>query len=144
MGEPSSRLLGQSAGAMSVGLHYVSEPMYTSGLFRRAITESNYPGSNIHDLDQVGFSGGLYYPARVIFTCVFVFVLRLHQNSKRAGLFNLDASTLALQQNNETRPFWYLHVIAHAVYRSCDRRPASSETRTAGTSDASTPPQGPL
>ena len=45
-------IFGQSAGSMSVGLHYVSPEMYGSGHFARVIMESNYPGSNIHDLDE--------------------------------------------------------------------------------------------
>jgi carboxylesterase type B len=53
-------IFGQSAGAMSVGLHYVSETQYTSGLFQRVIAESNYPGSNIHDLDQASKLGNMF------------------------------------------------------------------------------------
>jgi carboxylesterase type B len=57
-GDPSMvTIFGQSAGSMSVGLHYVSPEMSSSGLFRRVIMESNYPGSNIHDLDQASKLG---------------------------------------------------------------------------------------
>jgi carboxylesterase type B len=50
-GDPASvTLFGQSAGSMSVGLHYVAPSSYTSGLFHRVIMESNYAGSNLHSL----------------------------------------------------------------------------------------------
>jgi para-nitrobenzyl esterase len=39
-GDPDSvTLFGQSAGAMSVGLHFVSPPMFQSGLFHKVIME---------------------------------------------------------------------------------------------------------
>lgn len=45
---------------MSVGLHYVSPEMYSSGLFQRVIMESNYPGSNIHALDGGATIGNVF------------------------------------------------------------------------------------
>jgi carboxylesterase type B len=60
-GDPNQvTIFGQSAGSMSVGLHYVSEPMYSSGLFQRVIMESNYPGSNIHNLDEASKLGASF------------------------------------------------------------------------------------
>ena len=42
---------------MSVGLHYVSPASFESGLFHRVIMESNYPGSNLHSMEDASKLG---------------------------------------------------------------------------------------
>lgn len=52
-GNPNSvTIFGQSAGSMSVGLHYISPKMFNSGLFNRVIMQSNLPGINLHTLEE--------------------------------------------------------------------------------------------